>query len=391
MSSRHPTGQNGITIWAAAAIGAIALMGLAACAPDETDYELAAPLRPTSTTDAVVTAPTTTMPSPVTTVAADGTIAAAEADPARSRLVINGVGDTNVDSSYIPALAVEGYDIAFSGLQDLFNSDDLTVVNLECAASDLGAPLPKTFTFNCDLDALPVMAAAGVDVANLANNHGGDYGEEALLDTRANVAAAGMVPVGVGADATEAARPAIFERNGWTIAVVGFGGVVPSAGWIATDDSPGMADGDTIETMVSTVEAADAVADLVVVTIHWGVELDTTPRPDDVARAEAMVDAGADVIFGHHAHRLQPLEFVDDRPVAWGLGNFVWPRLSPAGATSAIAQVVVEPDGTIDACLIPVDIERHGHPVVQVDVTGPCEWTDRADTGPRAPAIERFG
>lgn len=87
-----------------------------------------------------------------------------------------------------------------------------------------------------------------------------------------------------------------------------------------------------------------------------------------------MVDAGADGIFGHHSHRLQPLELYHDRPVAWGLGNFVWPRLSDSGATSAIAQVVVEPDGTVSACLIPVTIERSGHPVVQVNYQGPCRW-----------------
>jgi len=292
----------------------------------------------------------------------------------RGRLVINGTGDTNLDPNYIPAFNSSGYEHAFSGLQDLFIKDDLTIVNFECSASDIGAPVPKTFTFNCDIDALPVMKASGVEVANLANNHGADWGPEALLDSKKNVAAAGIAPVGVGANADEAHEPSIFEINGWKVAVIGFGGVVPAASWLATDTNPGMADGDTIPTMVAAVEAADEVADLVIVTIHWGVELDTLPRPEDIARAEAMIDAGADAIFGHHPHRLQPMDFYKDRPIAWSLGNFVWPRLSDAGATSAIAQVIVEPDGSIDACMVPVFIESHGHPVVQVDHTGPCQW-----------------
>ena len=81
--------------------------------------------------------------------------------------------------------------------------------------------------------------------------------------------------------------------------------------------------------------------------------------------AAAVAAAGADAIFGHHAHRLQPLELVDGVPVAWGLGNFVWPRLSDLGARSAIARLTVEPDGTTEACLVPVIIEGHGHPVIQ--------------------------
>lgn len=116
--------------------------------------------------------------------------------------------------------------------------------------------------------------------------------------------------------------------------------------------------------MVEAVEAADELADLVIVVIHWGVELDLEPRPEDIERAEAMIDAGADMIFGHHAHRLQPLEFIDGKPVAWSLGNFVWPNLSHAGSTTAVVRVVVSPGGSIDACLIPAFIESRGHPVL---------------------------
>jgi poly-gamma-glutamate capsule biosynthesis protein CapA/YwtB (metallophosphatase superfamily) len=145
---------------------------------------------------------------------------------------------------------------------------------------------------------------------------------------------------------------------------VGFGGIMPHEGWIATEEQPGMRDGDDIPSMITAVEEADALADIVIVSIHWGVELDTEPRPDDIKRAEAMIAAGADVIFGHHAHRLQPFEVVNDAVVFWGLGNFVWPRQSDAGATTGIARVVVSPDGSLDACLIPAFIENSGQPAL---------------------------
>ncbi|MCP4964560.1 MAG: CapA family protein [bacterium] len=340
----------------------------AACSPTR-DIADSAEVNQSSVTAAPTVAQTSTTTSSTTTTTTTTTTI-----PPKGRLVISGVGDTNLDPNYIDAFRREGYAHAFSGLQGVFLEDDLTIVNLECAASELGSRLAKTFAFNCDVDALLAMQAAGVEVANLGNNHSGDWGEEALLDTRINVETAGMAAVGTGEDAVEAHEPALFEINGWTIAVLGFGGVVPWADWIATADDPGMADGDTIETMVAAVEAADAVADLVFVSIHWGVELDTQPRQEDIARAEAMIDAGADGIFGHHPHRLQPLGFYEGKPIAWSLGNFVWPRFSVAGATTAVAQFIVEPDGSIDACLIPTVIETSGHPVIQVQYQGLCNW-----------------
>ena len=208
------------------------------------------------------------------------------ADAPRGTLVVHGTGDVNLDPAYIPALRARGYAHAWSGLDGLFTSDDLTVVNLECPVSDRGAIVPKEFNFRCDPAALPAAKAAGVDVANLANNHSGDFGPDALLDSVERLRGSGIAPVGVGADVREASTAAVVERNGWRVAVLGFGGVVPAADWLATSRRPGMAGGDDTEAMVAAVRAAGEVADLVFVTVHWGVELDTQPRADDVARAQ---------------------------------------------------------------------------------------------------------
>ena len=211
---------------------------------------------------------------------------------------------------------------------------------------------------------LGVDCNAGVEVANLGNNHGGDYGKEALVEGRTNLSDVGVLPVGAGANLAEAAKPALFEVKGWRVAVVGIGGVKPHDGWFATDDSAGMVNGDDIPTMVAAVSAAADIADIVVVTIHWGTELDTVPRSEDIERARAMIDAGADVIFGHHPHRLQPVEMIDGAVVFWSLGNFIWPNFSVAGSTTGVARVVIDPDGEISACLIPAFIENPGQPVL---------------------------
>jgi poly-gamma-glutamate capsule biosynthesis protein CapA/YwtB (metallophosphatase superfamily) len=103
----------------------------------------------------------------------------------------------------------------------------------------------------------------------------------------------------------------------------------------------------------------------VIVVIHWGVELDTEPREYQVEEGHRMVRAGADVIFGHHAHRLQPMATYRGRPIFWGLGNFVWPNLSVDGATTAVAEVTVWPSGRIRGRLLPAFIESPGHPVLR--------------------------
>ncbi len=272
-------------------------------------------------------------------------------------LTIHAVGDVNFDPGYGPS-PQHPYAYAWEGLGGLFQHDDLSIINLECAPSELGSPEPKTYTFRCPIASLTATADAGVDVANLANNHGGDYGIAALLDGVANVAATGMAPVGAGADLDAATAPAIFEINGTTIAVLGFNAV--GARWAAGPDEAGMAQGD-LAIISEAVAAADEVADYVFVTIHWGIELARTPRAADIERAHAAIDAGADAVFGHHPHVLQPLATYRDRPIFWSLGNFVW----HAGTqTTAVARVVIDVDGSITATLVPARIVEKGHPVL---------------------------
>lgn len=282
----------------------------------------------------------------------------------KGRLLIHGTGDVNLDPGYIPNLAVNGYGFAWSGLNGLFRSDDLTVVNLECPASDLGSPLDKEFTFRCDPAALQEARRAGVQVANQGNNHAYDYGPEALLDSIDRLREAGIAPVGAGRNERSSLRPARFELEGWRVAVLGFGMVLDPDYSVAGPESPGVAGGHDPGLMVRAVRREERRADLVLVTIHWGVELDTEPRPEQVALGHAFIDAGADAIFGHHAHRLQPLDQYRGRPIFWGLGNFVWPNFSAEGATTGVARVVVRPDGTVRGRVLPAFIEAAGHPVL---------------------------
>ena len=310
--------------------------------------------------------PRTTAPTPTASVTAIPTREPKPEPEPKGRLLIHGTGDVNLDPSYIPDLAANGYGYAWSGLDGLFRRDDLTVVNLECAISTRGSPLAKEFTFRGPPESLPPMAEAGVEVANLGNNHAYDYGPEALLDSRKHLRQAGIAPVGAGKDQDQALRPALLELEGWRVAVVGLDMVVdPYPEALATEDKPGTSAGHDTGLMLAAIRRAERRADIVVVTIHWGTELDTQPRPEQVELGHRFVEAGADVIFGHHAHRLQPMDVYHGRPIFWGLGNFVWPNFSVEGSTTAVAQVRIRKNGKLEGRLLPAYIQAPGHPVLR--------------------------
>jgi capsule synthesis protein PGA_cap len=308
--------------------------------------------------------------SPIGQPSSSGTHPSPMASPttpaSRGPLVIHGTGDVSIDPGYIPNFRTYGFGYAWSGLNGLFRRDDLTVVNLECAVSNLGTPVPKTFNFRGDPAALSAMRKAGVEVANLGNNHSYDFGPAALLDSRKNLIQADIAPVGAGKDPEQALAPATFDIKGWRIAVVGLDKVVdPYPEAVAAPGHPGTAAGHNLDAMVRAVKAASATADLTVVIVHWGVELDTQPRSDDVELAHRFIDAGGDVIFGGHSHRLQPMGTYKGRPIFYSLGNFVWPNFSVAGATTAVAEVKVSGSGRFTGRLLPAYIASAGHPVLR--------------------------
>jgi len=284
--------------------------------------------------------------------------------PPRGTLVIHGTGDVSLDPAQIPAFRTHGYDWAWSGLDGLFDRDDLTIVNLECPATDIVDPEPKAFTFRCDPEALPDARDSGVDVVSQANNHAYDQGPTGLVDSLDAIRAAGLASVGAGADESEALRAARFELRGWTVAVVGIDQVLDPLDQVAGPNKPGTAAGHDFRLALRAVRDAAATSDLVFVMIHWGVELEARPRPYQVRQAHRMIDAGADVIFGAHPHVLQPMETYRGRPIFYSLGNLVWPRISDEASVTAVAEVTVAPDGTIHVRMVPIEIVSDGHPVV---------------------------
>ena len=204
---------------------------------------------------------------------------------------------------------------------------DVAMVNLETAVTDRGAPAAKAFTFRAPASAFSALAAGGVDVVNVANNHGMDFGPTGLRDTLAAGKRAGMPIVGAGWNETQAYAPHRVEVNGQRIAIIGATQVLDDhlvTEWTAGPRKLGLASAKDEPRLLRAVREARRTSDTVVVFLHWGLELATCPTGAQTSLARALVGAGADIVVGSHAHVLLGAGRMNRALVAYGLGNFVF-------------------------------------------------------------------
>ncbi|MBL8775706.1 MAG: CapA family protein [Acidimicrobiales bacterium] len=219
---------------------------------------------------------------------------------------------------------------------------DIAMVNLETAITDGGTPEPKTYTFRAPATAFDALRAAGVDVVTMANNHGMDYGPEGFADSLAARDASGLPVVGIGVDATEAYASHQQVVNGQRIAIFGATDVLDGnliGRWTATDGQPGLASAKERDRLVGAVAAARPQSDTVVVFLHWGTEGTTCPNATQPDLAQALIDAGADIVVGSHAHRLLGAGRRGEALVAYGLGNFAFYTSGGPGAETGVLHV----------------------------------------------------
>jgi poly-gamma-glutamate synthesis protein (capsule biosynthesis protein) len=249
-------------------------------------------------------------------------------------------GDSQFEGAVASQLAADPNTVLLP-MAPVFEQADLSMVNLETAITERGSPEPKEFTFRAPATAFTALAAAGVDVVSMANNHGRDFGADGLQDTLAAIQTSGYPTVGIGGDATEAYAPYRVTIKGQRIAVFGASRVIDSdllGSWTASDTQPGIAsayEGAPRERLLAEVRAARASSDTIVVYLHWGNERLECPTGVQKVLARELRDAGADIIVGAHAHRVQGDGYLDGAFVAYGLGNFVWPR----GDVGAVIEV----------------------------------------------------
>ena len=209
-------------------------------------------------------------------------------------------------------------------LLEYMQDADIMCLNNEFTYSTNGEPLAgKAYCFRANPERVEILKEMGVDVVKLANNHAYDYGSQSLLDTMDTLKNAGIEYVGAGSNLEEAMTPVYIEVDGKTVAFVAASRaekniMTPQA----TETEPGILRCYETDLFVETIKEAKENADFVLAYVHWGTEYSYELEDVQLITGKEYLDAGADVIIGAHSHCLQGMEYYDDKPIIYSLGNY---------------------------------------------------------------------
>jgi poly-gamma-glutamate synthesis protein (capsule biosynthesis protein) len=232
-----------------------------------------------------------------------------------------------------------GWGALFADVADVFHHADFGFVNLETPVAPEHSHGTKAFLFDAPVALIDALKASGVKIVSSANNHMMDQGAAGFAETREHLKAAGLLFAGTGDTAQQSWQPVVVEANGIKVGWLGMTRWLNGNRNPEKDDQPhvnffpypheaGGAPGMDEAGVLDAIRQARLKCDLLVVSIHWGVEYAPAPLPEDVVTAHKMLEAGASVIVGHHPHVLQPVETYqtsDGRNtiIFYSLGNFL--------------------------------------------------------------------
>jgi formylglycine-generating enzyme len=280
------------------------------------------------------------------------------------------VGDVMLDGDPGHAI-VYGAD-PFTEFDPIFRQADVAVCNLECVLAGGGQQVFKPFTFRGPKEAIPLLKRH-FDAVCLANNHTGDFGQDAFSRQLTMFEEAGLRYFGGGRNRHDARRPLILERNGMRIALLGYNGFPPRS-FAAGDNQPGVA-WLTQSDVAADIRAARqrAGADIVIPFLHWGRGGSPEPKASQRELARRLIDAGASAVIGAHPHVTQTVDIYRGHPIVYSLGNFVFDYYpaDPPVWTGWIAKITFHHAGQID-------LETF---VLQIDKTGMPHLVSRTDKG----------
>jgi poly-gamma-glutamate capsule biosynthesis protein CapA/YwtB (metallophosphatase superfamily) len=256
------------------------------------------------------------------------------------------VGDIMLGRSVAPVAAADP-DGLFRDVRHVLRGSDLTLGNLESPLTTRSQVSPNPNVLIADPETAGLLTGAGFDVISLANNHIGDAGPEGVTDTLDAVASSRLVAVGAGPNSAVAGAPTELTVEGVRIAILAFDAT--GAGLVA-GVSAGVVPWDPEAARIA-VEAATASADLVVVSVHGGVEYLPESDPRILRIADLLVSWGVDVVWGHGPHVPQPIFSAEHAGrvavIATSLGNFLFDQRGPSTGGGTVLQVLADRHGVI--------------------------------------------
>ncbi len=288
----------------------------------------------------------------------------ADTPAARTGTVAFG-GDVNLGRRlHYRRLELGGARRMLSGIPALREAD-LRIVNLECVVATTGEQGVEkgeagSYYFRARPEMLDVLTTARIGIVATANNHSGDYGPGALMEQQWHLQAAGIAWAGTGRDLEAALRPAFAMAGGVRVALFSLDATQPQ--FAAGPDRPGAAYLPLDEPAAWTallaprIEKARESADVVLVAVHWGDNLETEPSEAEIAAGHAIVDAGADAVLGTSAHVLQGIEVYRGRPIVHDAGDLLFEAVRDDFVDAGVFTLALSPRGVEQLSFTPIGV-----------------------------------
>ncbi|MET3951662.1 CapA family protein [Arthrobacter sp. UYEF36] len=242
-------------------------------------------------------------------------------------MLIGLLGDVMLGRLVNERLRRVGAEYPWGDTDSVLRQADLTIANLECVLAAGGEPeAGKVFHFRSDPKNVASLRSAGIGMVSLANNHVLDYGAGAFREMLPALDSAGILHAGAGLDRDSARRPAVRRVSGTAVGLIAFTDNQPD--WEAdggagvfyvpvVDSDPRVAD------LLALVRRTKARVGLLIVSAHWGPNWGTGALSEHGELARALIEAGADVVFGHSPHIFRGVELFRNRPIIYSAGDFV--------------------------------------------------------------------
>lgn len=280
-------------------------------------------------------------------------------------ITITGTGDFTIGGDsrkkadiFNDELVKQGGDINFTmrNIRDLLLSDDLTIVNFEGTLTDSTyVPAEKKenqFLFSAPPSYVTMLSDNGVEAVALENNHTMDHGEDAYQDTMNTLDVAGIVY-------SNSTTVGVYEVKGVKIAMLSY---------LCIDRYDSLWD-----KVPADIAAAKAEYPIVICNFHWGNEKDYSPTKNQIKMGRLAVDSGADLVLGHHSHRMNPIEQYKGVYICYSLGNFCFSGNSkPSDMTSFVFQTRFRVKEGV--------VSNEGFRIIPIRISSRTDYNDFAPT-----------
>lgn len=266
----------------------------------------------------------------------------------------------------------------FSKVASYLKAADIRFGGLEASMSHLGEAATGKIVMRHSPEMIQGYLEGGFDALAFASNHCMDYGIEPFVETMELLERNGIAYSGAGRNIQEARTPAVLERGGVRYGFLSYVLELP-LGWGANPAKPGVApirqdalygppyvNEEDLEAMIADIERARPRVDFLLASFHWGASQSRTLTLSQQAVAHAAVEAGVDIVVGHHPHILQGVEVFRGRPIFYALGNFVLdhdhPMFLPTARESICLKLTLRGGALNRVKIAPVVIEEDGSP-----------------------------